>query len=131
MILYSTILLVDDDEEDQELFLDAIREVAPLIQCSIAMDGEEAMRMLEGDAILKPDLMFIDMNMPKLNGKQVLRELRKSGNLRDVPVIMYSTFFGPQDIQETRMLGAVHHMVKATRFADLCNSLKNILSARW
>lgn len=131
MVLYHTILLVDDDEEDQEFFIDAIREIDPLIQCSVAMDGEEAMRQLKGDAILKPDLMFIDMNMPKLNGKQVLRELRESGYLQDVPVIMYSTFFGPQDIQETTILGAVHHMVKATRFDDLRASLRRILSARW
>jgi CheY-like chemotaxis protein len=128
---YQTILLVDDDEEDQEIFQDALKEIAPGILCCFANDGEEAMALLGGDAVVKPDLMFIDMNMPKLNGKQVLLELRKSGSLDDIPVVMYSTFFGPKDIDEITSLGAVHFMVKATRFTDLCTALREILSRRW
>lgn len=131
MILYHTILLIDDDEEDQEIFLDALKQIDPQLQCSFANDGEQAMSLLGGDALIKPDLMFIDMNMPKLNGKQVLSELKNSGNLFDIPVVMYSTFFGPKDIDEITTLGAVHYMVKATKFSDLCNSLRHILSTRW
>jgi CheY-like chemotaxis protein len=131
MILYHTILLVDDDEEDQEIFLDALTQVDPGLHCSFANDGEVAMKLLNGDALIKPDLLFIDMNMPKLNGKQVLAELKKSGNLEGVPVIMYSTFFGPKDIEEIINLGAVHYMVKATKFSDLCSSLNHILTTRW
>jgi len=128
---YQTILLVDDDEEDQEIFQDALKEIDPLILCSFANDGEEAMALLGGDAVVKPDMMFIDMNMPKLNGKQVLRELKNSGSLEDIPVVMYSTFFGPKDIDEINALGAVHYMVKATKFSDLCDALREILSRRW
>ncbi|MEJ7644178.1 MAG: response regulator [Chryseolinea sp.] len=128
---YQTILLVDDDEEDQEIFQDALKEIDPLILCSFANDGEEAMSLLGGAAVVKPDLMFIDMNMPKLNGKQVLRELKSSGSLEDIPVVMYSTFFGPKDIDEINSLGAVHYLVKATKFSDLCDALREILSRRW
>lgn len=128
---YHTILLVDDDIEDQEIFLEALKEVDPLIQCSFANDGEEALKLLDGDALVKPDLVFIDMNMPKLNGKQVLSELKKSISLKDIPVVMYSTFFGPRDIDEISSLGGVHCMVKATRFDDLCSALQQILSKPW
>lgn len=131
MILYHTILLVDDDEEDQEIFLDALNQIDKGLHCSFANDGEQAMKLLNGDAVIKPDLLFIDMNMPKLNGKQVLSELKKTGTLDDVPVIMYSTFFGPKDIEEITNLGAVHYMVKATNFSDLCSALNHILSTRW
>lgn len=131
MSLYNTILLVDDDDEDQEIFLDALNEVAPEIHCSFANDGEEALKMLDGDVIVKPDLMFIDLNMPKLNGKQVLMEVKKMPHLKDIPVIMYSTFFGPNDIEEITALGAAHHIVKATRFEELCSMLKDILSKSW
>jgi CheY-like chemotaxis protein len=131
MLLYSAILLIDDDEEDQEIFIDALREVDSFLHCSVANDGEEALSLLNGDALLKPDLIFIDMNMPKLNGKQVLQALKFSGSLRDVPVVMYSTFFGAKDIEEIKALGAAHHMVKATRFDELCSSLNKILSTRW
>ena len=131
MSLYQTILLVDDDIEDQEIFIEALKEVDPLIHCSFANDGEEALKLLDGDALVRPDMLFIDMNMPKLNGKQVLFELKKSLILKDIPVVMYSTFFGPQDLDEIRSLGAVHCMVKATRFNDLCTSLEQILSKNW
>lgn len=131
MNLYQTILLVDDDTEDQEIFLEALREVDPLIHCSFAKDGEQALKLLDGDTLVKPDILFIDMNMPKLNGKQVLSQLKKSEDLKDIPVVMYSTFFGPRDIDEIHSLGAVHCMVKATRFNDLCDALKLILSKTW
>ena len=131
MLLYNAVLLIDDDEEDQEIFIDALRVVDPQLHCSVAHDGEEALEMLDGGALLKPDLIFIDMNMPKLNGKQVLQALKDSKALRDVPVVMYSTFFGPKDIDEINTLGAAHHMVKATRFDELCTSLSTILTTRW
>jgi DNA-binding response OmpR family regulator len=131
MFRYNAILLIDDDEEDQEIFTDALKEVDPLLHCAVANDGEEAMVLLTADALVKPDLIFIDMNMPKLNGKQVLRALKASGTLQDVPVIMYSTFFGAKDVVEIQNLGAAHHMVKATRFSELCASLRTILSSPW
>lgn len=131
MLLYNAILLIDDDEEDQEIFMDALKEVDPLLHCAVANDGEEAMVLLTADALIKPDLIFVDMNMPKLNGKQVLQSIKKSGAMRDVPVIMYSTFFGTNDVAEIRALGAAHHMVKATRFSELCANLRTILSTRW
>jgi len=131
MSLYLSILLVDDDVEDQEIFLDAIKEVDPFIHCACAADGEAALKLLNSDAIVKPDLLFIDLNMPKQNGKQLLMELKKSDTLKDIAVIMYSTFFGENDIKEITKLGAVHYLVKATRFNDLCASLQHILSKRW
>lgn len=131
MLLYNAILLIDDDEEDQEIFMDALKEVDPLLHCAVAHDGEEAMVLLTTDALIKPDLIFVDMNMPKLNGKQVLESIKSSRLTGDVPVIMYSTFFGPNDVAEIRALGAAHHMVKATRFSELCANLRAILSTRW
>ena len=131
MSLYLSILLVDDDVEDQEIFLDAIKEVDPLVHCFCAADGEDALKLLGTEAIVKPDLVFIDLNMPKLNGKQLLLELKRSDNLKDIPVIMYSTFFGPSDIEEITASGASHYMIKSTRFEDLCLNLKHILSTPW
>lgn len=128
---YLSVLLVDDDIEDQEIFLDAINEVDPLIHCACASDGEAALKLLDGEAIVKPDLLFIDLNMPKLNGKQVLLELKKSDNLKDIPVIMYSTFFAHNDVEEVTRLGAAHYMLKATKFSELCSNLRNILSRSW
>lgn len=131
MLLYHAILLIDDDEEDQEIFKDALNEVDPRLHFSAANDGEHAISLLTQQLVLKPDLIFIDMNMPKLDGKQVLQALKESDELHDVPVIMYSTFFATRDVHEIRKLGAAHHMVKATRFQDLCTSLRTVLSSPW
>jgi DNA-binding response OmpR family regulator len=131
MSLYRSILLIDDDTEDQEIFLEAIQEVDPRIQCSCANDAEAALRQLNEEILIRPDILFIDLNMPKINGKQLLKEIKKSDQLKGIPVIMYSTFFGPQDIDEITSLGAVHYLIKATRFIELCNALKFILSKNW
>jgi CheY-like chemotaxis protein len=131
MTLYRTILLVDDDTDDQELFIDAVNEVDASIHCFCANDGEAALKFINEDAVVKPDMVFIDLNMPKLNGKRVLQELKKTEIIKSIPVIMYSTFFGPRDIEEINASGASFHMVKSTRFEDLCKSLQHILSKAW
>lgn len=131
MSLYRTILLVDDDKEDQEIFRDAIQEIAPSVHCFCANNGDEALALLGNDITAHPDLLFIDLNMPRLNGKQVLQEIKKQAHLDGIPVIMYSTFFGENDIAEITSAGAVHHMIKPTKFAELCESLKKILATRW
>ncbi|HEY5750810.1 MAG TPA: response regulator [Chryseolinea sp.] len=131
MSLYRTILLVDDDKEDQEIFRDAIEEVDSSVHCLCANNGEEALILLGNDITAQPDLLFIDLNMPRLNGKQVLQEIKKQPHLDGIPVIMYSTFFGEADIAEITAAGAVHHMIKPTKFTDLCESLEKILATRW
>ena len=131
MSLYRTILLVDDDADDQEIFIDAVKEIDSSVHCFCANDGETALKLINEDAIVKPDMLFIDLNMPRLNGKRVLKELKKTEIMKGIPVIMYSTFFGPSDIEEISASGASHYMIKSTRFDDLCNSLKHILSKAW
>jgi len=94
-----------------------------------ANDGVAALNSLKGGQ--KPDLIFLDINMPLLNGKQLLAELKKIDSLRKIPVIMYSTFFGDKDIQEIKTLGAAHHMLKPAKFDLLVSSLKFILGKKW
>jgi CheY-like chemotaxis protein len=125
------LFIIDDDVEDQEIFMEALKEVDPAIQCFAATSGEDAIKKLEEDMLILPDLIFLDLNMPKLNGKQVLRELKKMSSLHNIPVIMYSTSFAPRDIDEITTLGAVHHLLKPSRFDELCIALKNILSVEW
>jgi CheY-like chemotaxis protein len=111
--------------------MEALKEVDSSVQCFAAISGEDAFKQLEKDVIVLPDLFFLDMNMPKLNGKQVLSEIKKNKNLKSIPVIMYSTSFAPRDIQEIKNLGAAHHLLKPSRFDDLCNALKNVLFYEW
>lgn len=130
--LYRTILLIDDDEEDQEIFMEAIQEVNPEILCICKDDGEEAfLHLLAKNEIDEPNLLFIDLNMPKLNGKEVLKKLKSIDSLKHIPVIMFSTFFGDSDIKEFNASGAAHYIIKSTNFSDLCKTLKETLSKKW
>jgi CheY-like chemotaxis protein len=129
--LYKHLFIIDDDVEDQEIFMEALKEIDASIVCYSATSGEEALRKLETEVVVLPDLIFLDLNMPKLNGKQVLREIKNTRALHDIPVIMYSTSFAPRDIEEIKTLGAVHHLLKPSRFDDLCAALNQILSVEW
>jgi CheY-like chemotaxis protein len=128
---YKKLFIIDDDVEDQEIFMEAVREVDKSIQCYSATSGEDALKQLETEVVVLPDLIFLDLNMPKLNGKQVLREIKNTRSLKGIPVIMYSTSFAPRDIEEINQLGAAYHLLKPSRFDDLCRSLDGILSKNW
>ena len=131
MILYKVVLLIDDDKEDQEIFSDAIKEVDRSIRFVSEVNSDRAISNLSGSVKDKPDIIFLDMNMPRLNGKQLLSELKREPATQDIPVVMCSTFFGDIDVKEITRLGAVHHMVKPTRFIDLCEAISKILSTKW
>lgn len=75
--LYQQLLIIDDDVEDQEIFIEALSEVNADIICDSVISGEEAIAYLESVEKKLPELIFLDMNMPKLNGKQVLHEIKK------------------------------------------------------
>jgi CheY-like chemotaxis protein len=131
MIRYKTVFLADDDIDDRETFLDALKRLDDNIQCIWSHNGEDALKILSGDIFQKPSLIFLDLNMPRLNGKQVLKEIKKNETLRNIPVIMYSTFIGEEDIEEMKQLGAVYILIKATEFDKLVGSLSFILSHDW
>lgn len=128
---FKRLFVIDDDTEDQEIFMEALKEVDASVVCYSAISGEEAFRKLESEMLFLPDLIFLDMNMPRLNGKQVLAELKKMGSVHHIPVIMYSTSFAPRDIDEIGKLGAVHYLLKPSRYEDLYQALSYILSIDW
>lgn len=131
MSLYKVVLLIDDDKEDQEIFADAVREVDSSIEFLSEYNSEQALRNLGDKPDRHPGIIFLDMNMPRMNGKQLLKELKSDNRVIHIPVVMCSTFFGEQDIEEIRKLGAVDHMVKPTKFDDLCGAIKTILLKKW
>ena len=131
MTLYKQIFIADDDPEDREIFIDALSSVDPTVQCFSANDGEKALQVLRSDIFQKPDLIFLDMNMPFLTGMQVLGQIKADEELRKIPVVMYSTFFNAADQVELKRLGAVHTLIKPTSFEVLINSLRAVLTHAW
>ena len=126
-----TFFIVDDDIEDQELFFEAVSEVDRSISCIPVSNCEEALAVLKSTKTDLPDMIFLDLNMPRLNGKQCLAELKRQGHLKDIPVIIYSTSSEKRDIEETTRLGAAHFLTKPNRFEDLCKAILFVLSKDW
>lgn len=131
MIYYRNLLLIDDDEDDHEFFMEAVKEIDSSIACTCLFDGEIAIKNLKETEAGFPDLIILDTNLPKLNGRQILAEIKRDPKLKKIPVIMYSTFFSDRDNDELAKLGAVHYLAKPSKFEDFRNSLSEILTKKW
>lgn len=120
------ILLIDDDADDQEIFLSALAFIDNQIRCSIVADGQEGIRHLNVSESL-PDLIFLDLNMPVMNGMQFLQELKGSHRAKNVPVVIYSTASDQQTIRQALELGAFQFYTKPEKFSELVSMLHSLL----
>jgi CheY-like chemotaxis protein len=121
--LKKTCLLIDDDLDDQEIFSLALTQVSDHFECSFANNGLEAVVRLKGEGPL-PDYIFLDLNMPRMNGKECLRELRKLPQLNVIPIVIYSTSSSASDIKETQALGAAAFITKPFTLIELAEKLR-------
>jgi CheY-like chemotaxis protein len=117
---------IDDDADDQEIFGMAVAEIDPLIRCVFADDGLQALGMLQNSPLL-PSCLFIDLNMPRMNGIECLSEIKKNEKLRDIPAYMYSTSSDPKLVEECKRLGAADFIVKPSGLQALTEMLKQII----
>ncbi|HEU4472836.1 MAG TPA: response regulator [Flavisolibacter sp.] len=116
-------LIVDDDLDDREMFCEALQQVSPQSTCYNAPNGKRAILALDNREIEIPDLIFLDINMPVMNGWECLSRLKKAEAYRHIPVIMYSTSSDPDDARKARQLEAVCLFSKPPSFRELKNSL--------
>ena len=123
---YQHILLIDDDEDDQEIFLTAMQEISVRAVCTAVSSAVSALQKLKTKQMLA-DLIFLDLNMPIMNGKQFLKEIMKSEELRLIPVIVFSTSAQLETIRETKELGAHDFITKPSKFSELKNILRPII----
>ena len=122
------ILLIDDDEDDCVLFLDVLGEIDSSLECDVANDGFEALRLLRTKDPL-PDIIFLDLNMPKMNGYECLAEMQKVVRLRDLPVVMYTTLNIRPEERRTLQMGAKHFFTKPRDFKVFKKELIRLLEA--
>jgi CheY-like chemotaxis protein len=98
-------LLVEDDPDDQEFFLDALHKVSQNTGCYAVSNGEEALTTLLQDHFY-PDYIFTDINMPRMNGFEFLTILKGIEKFRDIPIIIYSSDSSEEQLQKAKRLGA-------------------------
>ena len=111
--------LIDDDSDDRELFSEALAAVDDSIVCYYAEDGEDAIEKLYSKRIDKPDVIFLDINLPAMTGWQCLDKIKTSEDTRDVPVIMYSTSSHTRDKNLARGLGALCLVTKPHDYKEI------------
>jgi len=116
--------MIDDDEDDQEIFEMAMGQVDASIACQFVSDGIAALEKLTSDKTYKPDYIFLDLNMPRMSGRQVLQELKKREDLKNIPVVVCSTSSETVFVNEAKELGAAAYIVKPSSLRELVKNLK-------
>jgi CheY-like chemotaxis protein len=122
--MLTTILLVDDDLDDQYIFNNALKVVDKSIVLSIAKDGVYAFERLK---VFKPDLIFLDMNMPRMNGMEFLTRIKTLVPYNEIPVIVYSTHATSIERGKVTALGAKACIEKPVLFEDTVDTLRNAI----
>ncbi|HEY4147901.1 MAG TPA: response regulator [Chitinophagaceae bacterium] len=120
-------LLIDDDLDDQEVFLLSLKIVNADIRCFTANDGVEALKLLESDNSIIPKYIFIDVNMPKMGGLECLQRIKELPRLNRSKVFMYSTTSEKRVLEKSKELGADDFLVKPTSPARLREMLSAII----
>jgi CheY-like chemotaxis protein len=125
-----TCFLIEDDLDDQELFELALQKIDENIDLSFANNGAEGLQKLKEDSSFIPDFIFVDINMPKMNGIQCLPEIKKLEHLNKSKIVMYSTTSDESIVSRTKQLGADEFLVKPYKMSLLINNLERILETK-
>jgi len=113
------IILADDDPDDRLLFAEAIDELPVFVNLLTFNNGDELMDWLNNRKNNLPDVLFLDLNMPRKNGFSALGEIKRNTNLQDLPVFIFSTASNREKIKQVFKDAAHHYIRKPIQFSDL------------
>ncbi len=129
----AVILLVEDNPADQEITRRALEDAKVNNELHVVNDGVEAMEYLRREGKYsdsadspRPDLLLLDINMPKMDGKQVLDRVKSDEKLRTIPVIMLTTSSHERDVIESYNLGVNAYIAKPVDIGQFINVLKSL-----
>ena len=125
------VLLADDDEDDRLIFKEALEDIKIKTIVTTVNDGIELMEYLTQDGVLLPDVVFLDLNMPRKNGMQCLEEIRNSPALKHLTIAIYSTSGAERDIEETFVMGANVYIKKPNDFSTLKKVVEEAMRINW
>lgn len=120
------ILYAEDDIDDFYLFSETLRTIDPDVQVINTRDGFETLQYLENEREL-PDVIFLDINMPSMDGKSCLKEIRRDERYKSVPVVIYTTSRNPLDKEHCLELGASDFIQKPTNVLDATEQLSRYI----
>jgi CheY-like chemotaxis protein len=120
------IFYADDDAEDREMFCELVEQINPAIEVVLSKDGQEALNILNAISQL-PDIIFLDINMPLMNGIECLSRLKTDERLKAVPVVIYSTTTDKREVKKLMLLGAKEFISKGSSMEKLKTSIHDVL----
>jgi|ERR1041385_2662099 two-component system response regulator len=124
------VLLVEDSDNDADLFSLAATRSSARIKIEVVTDGEEAVRYLRRQnqflAATVPDLILLDLNLPKKHGKEVLAEVKGDPQLKSIPVLVLTTSSAPDDIAYCYGAGAAGYLIKPDDFGELVKLIQKL-----
>ena len=123
--------MADDDEDDCILFEDALREVCSQTELTTANDGDELITLMKTNVPPPPDVIFLDLNMPRRNGFECLELIRKTKQWKDIPVVIFSTTGQEEMIKRVYEQGANYFIRKPGSFPKLKQAIRQILEVDW
>lgn len=121
------IMLADDDKDDRFFFDMVLKDLAIHTTLVTMEDGAMLMNYLEENTKNLPDVLFLDLNMPKKNGTECLMEIKQNEQLKKIPVIIYSTSY-LEDMADDLYNKGAHYYLRKTNLAEIEKILLNVLN---
>lgn len=125
------ITLADDDEDDRLFFTDAFSELKIDTKVNTFNDGVELMNYLNNTESILPNILFLDLNMPRKNGVECLLEIKENERFNDIAIAIYSTSSSEEHIEETFVNGANIYIKKPSDFNTLKKILSEVVTLNW
>jgi CheY-like chemotaxis protein len=119
------ILIADDDPEDRQLIKEALEESRLLNEVQFVGDGEELLAHLEKSQTL-PGLILLDLNMPRMDGREALKEIKSNPKYRAIPVVVLTTSKAEEDVYRTYNLGVNSFVTKPVTFSSLVEIMRDL-----
>jgi CheY-like chemotaxis protein len=121
------VLLIDDDRDDAGLFSEALEEVNPALQVQHFENGRDALVSLQSGNNHLPDIIFLDINLPRFSGWDFLKQIKAEDHLSQIPVIMYTTSSQAREKEMAADLGAAGFLTKPNDYIELKEHLMAVL----
>ncbi len=125
-----TIFYADDDQEDLDFFREIVDAIDDTVVVHTQSTGQQLMKALNNPPPT-PHLIFLDINMPGMNGFDVLKKVRGSENHKGLPIVIFSTSGDEDAIKKSRELGATFYVQKSSVFDQLKKSIEHALKINW
>ena len=130
----TSVLLAEQNEDLIEIITSTMKGAGLVDEIFTVRDGEEALdfvfrqgKYAGGEGVARPSLILLDVKLPKENGISVLRKIKSSPEVRNIPVVMLSSSESPVDMQSSYAEGANSYVIKPARFSDLMDKVEKLL----